>query len=140
MSGESAVRRTATVWKWVSLLLLPAAFALSVWAAGAPPSSNGARTAARAAKGFAQRIVARGFPTAFLTSTPTNTATNTPTNTPTSTATSTATNTPTSTATATAIVLVPTAPEIPTLSGVGTALLILCLLGVAVLHLIRTRQ
>ena len=138
MSGETGARRTAAVWKWVSLLLLPAAFALSVWAAGAPPSSSGARTARAITKGFQQQIVARGFPTAFLT--PTNTATNTPTNTPTSTATNTPTNTPTSTATATAIVSLPTAPEIPTLSEVGTALLILCLLGVAVLHLLRTRQ
>lgn len=135
MHGEAGAGRTVTVWKWVSLLLLPAAFALSVWAAGAPPSSSSARTAARAeTKGFAQRIVARGFPTAFLTSTPTNTATST------ATSTSTPTNTPTSTATATVIVQPPTAPEIPTLSEVGTAVLILCLLGVAVLHLLRTRQ
>jgi len=149
MPGEAARRRSVCVWKWASLLVLPAAFALSVWAAAAPPSHTSratARTARRAGQGQftivgRQIVVPTGTATSTPTNTPTRTATNTATNTPTNTATNTATSTPTRTATATATIVVepPSAPEIPTLSGVGAALLALLLAGAAALYLIRTR-
>ena len=160
MAGEATRRRSAAVWKWVSLLVLPAAFALSAWPAGAPPDTTSRKVARPAQRARAQfEIVARGLPTGTPTSTvtntptetPTNTATETPTETPTSTPSNTATNTPTNTATNTptttpttsaTVVVNPLlgAPAIPTVSGVGAALLAVLLMGVAVFYLIRTRQ
>jgi hypothetical protein len=138
MTTEVTGRRAVTVWKWLSLLVLPAAFGLSVWSAAAPPEATSRRAERTAQRAQAFEIVARGFPTGVPTSTATHTPTTTPTNTATNTPTNTATNTPTSTATAT-IVVAPPAPAIPTVSGVGAVLMALLLMGVAVAYLIRTR-
>jgi hypothetical protein len=87
-------------------------------------------------------------PTETPTSTPTSTPTETPTSTPTSTATSTLTSTPTNTPTSTAtptrtntpFIEGPSVPEIPTLSGMGAALLALLLMAVAAVQLARMRR
>jgi hypothetical protein len=91
-------------------------------------------------------------PTATLTATPTDTPTptatptDTPTATPTDTATATPTDTPTNTPTSTATTTATTtptpqlAPEIPTLSGSGAALLTLLLMIGALVALTRLRR
>jgi hypothetical protein len=73
-------------------------------------------------------------PTPSVTPTPTNTPTPTPSNTPTATPTATATSTLAPT------IEPPSAPEIPTLSGVGVAVMTLLLGAIAALHLARSRR
>ena len=76
---------------------------------------------------------------ATVTTTLTATATPTSTATPSSSTTPSSTVTPSATASATLVIEAPSAPAIPTLSGLGGALLVLLLLGLGVLRLARTR-